>query len=290
MTAALELVAIADDDLAIEVLPAVGARIHRLRVGGIDVIRTAADANRHVDDPYFWGSYVMAPWCNRLDAGVTRGVAGRDLDLPPSFPDGTAIHGQVSRIPWRQVGDRAFRVEAGGDGWPWRYRVEQQFDVMPDVLTQTLDLTNLDETPMPAGLGIHPWFRRPVRVRIAAESAWDANPSSAAEPAAVSGNLDRRTLAELPDGLDATWTDLSAPPVVLDWPATGLRMTMTTDPAVSCIVAASPAGIDAVAIEPETHVPGGVRRLLNDEPGPLAILEPGGTLSLAITLRFAAET
>ena len=290
MTTAPEVVAIAEEDLALEIVPAVGARIHRLRVRGSDVLRTPGDVSRHLDDPYFWGSYVMAPWCNRVAAGVTHGVAGRDLDLPPSFPDGTAIHGQVSRIPWRQVGDRAFRVEAGGDGWPWRYEVEERFELTPGALTQTLALRNLDDTPMPAGLGVHPWFRRPLGVRIAGGSAWDANPSPVAEPTAVSGELERRTLAELPDGLDATWTDLADPPVSVEWPATGLRMTIATDPAVRYIVAASPAGVDAVAVEPQTHAPAGVRRLLNREPGALAMLEPSATLSLAITLRLAPET
>jgi hypothetical protein len=61
---------------------------------------------------------------------------------------------------------------------------------------------------------------------------------------------------------------------------------MSTSPRVSFIVAASPAGIDAVAVEPETHAPAGVRRLLQGEPGALELLSPGETMTLAVRLAF----
>ncbi|HEY8436971.1 MAG TPA: hypothetical protein VIK65_00035 [Candidatus Limnocylindrales bacterium] len=282
----LELVTLGGDGVEVEILPAVGARLHRLRVGEYDLLRTPPDLGRHVDDPYFWGSYPMAPWCNRIAAGRTADVAGRMLDLPPSFPDGTAIHGQVSRVPWEQVDDRSFRIRAGGDGWPWRYEVVQRFEPAANRLRLTLALTNVDDGPMPAGIGIHPWWRRPVRVAIDAATAYPSNLSTAAEPSPVTGDLDRRRIAEMPDGLDATWTDVGSPPVTLEWPAAGIRATLTTEPAVDHIVAASPDDIDAVAIEPQTHAPDAVRRLLNGERGGLGLLAPGETMRLAIRLAF----
>jgi len=287
MSAAGEVVRLASGGVELEVLPAFGARIHRLRVDGHDLIRTPADPARHVDDPYFWGSYVMAPWCNRLDAGTPIEVAGRMVELPVSFRDGTAIHGQVSQVPWRRTGAHAFAVEGGGNGWPWRYAVDQSFEIADGAIAVALGLTNLDDAPMPAGIGIHPWWRRPVRVAIAARSVHPSMSAAGGDAEAVAGRYDRRALEELPDGLDATWTDLDPPPVVLDWPASGIRMTLTTEPEVPYIVAASPGEIDAVAVEPETHAPGGLRRLLAGEPGGLALLEPGATLGLAV--RIAIE-
>ncbi len=289
MTDPLELVRIASGDVEVEVLPDVGARLHRVRVRGHDLLRTPADLRRHLDDPWFWGSYPMAPWCNRLPAGVIAGVAGHDLDLPPNFRAGTAIHGQVARASWRRVGDGTFAIRGGGDGWPWPYEVQQSIEPAPDALTVTLRLTNLAADAMPAGLGIHPWFHRPVRVRIAAAAAWDANPSPAADATPVAGELDRRKLVELPDGLDATWTDLDEPPVTLAWPESRILATMTTTPRVPFIVAASPGEIDAVAVEPETHAPAGVRRLLHDEPGGLDLLAPAATMTLAIRFAFATN-
>jgi galactose mutarotase-like enzyme len=90
----------------------------------------------------------------------------------------------------------------------------------------------------------------------------------------------------MPDGLDATWTDLGEPPVVLDWPDARIRATMTVTAPTRFIVAANLAGSDAVAVEPQTHAPDGIRRLQNGEPGSLALLEPGSTLELVMGLAF----
>ena len=290
MSERLELVRIADGDVEVEIVPAVGARLHRLRFRGHDLLRTPADLERHVDDPYFWGSYPMAPWCNRIAAGRTAAVAGRDLDLPVSFRDGTAIHGQVSQVPWSRADDRTFRIRAGGDGWPWPYEVEQRFDVTDGGLLLGLRLTNLADDPMPAGLGIHPWFRRPVDVRIAAAAAYRTNVEPAADPEPVDGALDLRALGPFPTGLDATWTALGEPPVAFRWPAIGIAATMRTKPAVPYIVAAGPADIEAVAVEPQTHAPAGIRRLQRGEPGALEILAAGATLALEIRLDLSAQT
>jgi aldose 1-epimerase len=280
-----ELVRLGAGSVEVEVLPAVGARIHRLRVHGQDLLRVPDDIRRHVDDPYFWGSYPMAPWCNRIAAG-RKAVAGRELDLPASFPDGTAIHGQVSRVAWAQTGESTFRIQAGGDGWPWPYEVEQAFSFGGDNLSLTLRLTNLADESMPAGVGIHPWFRRPVRVAINAGAVHPSNLATQGEPEPVAGRLDRRALEALPDGLDAAWTELSDPPIELEWPSMGGGATVEVSDSVRYVVAASPAEIDAIAVEPQTHAPAGIRRLVEGETGALMLLDPGETLEMAVRFAF----
>jgi aldose 1-epimerase len=291
-----KLVRIGDGSLQVEVLPSVGARLHRVRLDGHDLLHTPDDLRPHVDDPYFYGSYPMAPWCNRLPAGPGE-AAGRRIDLPASFRDGTAIHGQVSQRPWDVVEsgpDNAwFRIAGGGDGWPWRYTVEQRIRVVDATLRLTFRLTNDSADPMPGGLGIHPWFRKPVQVAIAGALVHPSNLATEPRPVPVAGALDRRILADLPEGIDATWTDLTEPPVVLVWPETGIRATMTADVdgrAVPFIVAACLPGTDAIAVEPETHAPDGLRRIALGEPGGLDLIEPGGSLVLDITLAFDRAT
>jgi aldose 1-epimerase len=284
-----ELLRVADGEIEVEVVPAIGARLHRLRAFGHDLLRTPHDLRPHTDDPYFYGSYPMAPWCNRVPAGP--GVAaGRAIDLPASFPDGTAIHGQVARRPWDVVGEAAgrasFRIAAGGDGWPWPYEVEQDLRIAESVLALELRLTNRSVDPMPAGIGFHPWFRRPIELSIAAASVHPSNLATVAQPVPVAGILDRHRLATMPDGIDATWTDLADPPVVLHWPDSGIRATLTLDAPARFVVAASLPGTDAVAVEPQTHAPDGLRRLARGEPGGLAVLAPGATLALRVELAF----
>ncbi len=281
----MELVRIADGNVEVEIFPAVGARLHRLRVSGHDLLRTPHDLRPHIDEPWFYGSYPMAPWCNRVAAGRVV-VAGRTIDLPANFPDGIAIHGQVSRLAWTNAGDGHFERTGGGDGWPWPYAVDQRFRVFEDRLELALRLTNLADEPMPGGVGFHPWFRRPIRLAIAATHVHRSNIASEAEPIPVSGPFDRRRLEAMPDGLDATWTGLADPPVILEWPDAGIRATMAVEAPARFIVAASLAGTDAVAVEPQTHIPDGIRRLLAGEPGALRLIEPGASLEIRVTMAF----
>jgi aldose 1-epimerase len=227
----------------------------------------------------------MAPWANRLTCGPIR-FGSRTVELEPNFPDGSAIHGQVYARRWDLQADGTLRVEGGGDGWPWPYEVIQRIAVGAGSLELDLELRNLGDDPMPAGLGLHPWFRRPVRIAIRADRVFTPNSRSPANPVPVSGRLDLRRLGEPAPDLDATWSGLADPPVELAWPAWGVRATMTMVPADGCVVAASPVALDAVAVEPQTHAPQGLRRLLKGEPAPMVRLDPGAALRLSMTLRF----
>ncbi len=281
----MDEVVIADGPLEVTVLPEAGARLHRLRAFGHDVILAPPDPATHFADPFFWGSYVMAPWCNRIEARPTR-IGAREVDLASNFPDGTAIHGQVYVRPWTRADDGAFRISGGGDGWPWTYDVRMDVEIRGATLRIDLALTNTSTDPMPAGMGIHPWFLKPVRVAIHADRYFADNLATERDPAPVEGPFDLRSARPMADGLDGTWADLGEPPVEFAWDELGLRATMRTTPVVPYIVAASPGNIDAVAVEPETHAPQAVRRLLGNEPGGLVMLPPGESLQVAIDLAF----
>lgn len=281
-----DLLTIADGPIHVELLPAVGGRLHRLRVFGHDLLRTPDDPAEHARDPFRWGAYVMAPWCNRIAAAPTE-VDGHLVDLPSNFPDGTAIHGQLYDAHWVLEPDGSLSTTGGGDGWPWPYRCALRATLTGAVLTIDQSLTNLADTPMPGGLGLHPWFRRPLDLRIDAEAVLPTNLDPDASVERVAGAWDLRTLCPAPDDLDATWLAPGDPAVELHWPAIGVRavMRVRSDAGV-CICVASPSSLDAVAIEPQTHAPQGLRRFLRGEPGGLHAIEPGGTLGLATELAF----
>ncbi|MCE7974245.1 MAG: hypothetical protein DYG92_07985 [Leptolyngbya sp. PLA1] len=112
--------------------------------------------------------YLLAPWSNRIEAGVFE-FAGRPVRLTPNWPDGTAIHGEVCSASW-QVEQRGptsavlrVRSEPGPGRWPWAYECRVRYEVAGERFLSRLELTNLDTSPMPAGLGYHPFFARVLR-------------------------------------------------------------------------------------------------------------------------------
>ncbi|MEA2676035.1 MAG: aldose 1-epimerase [Chloroflexota bacterium] len=279
----MESVTIAHENIEVVVLPEFGARLHRLRAFGHDLLRTPSHVDAHRGDPFFWGAYNMAPWCNRVSADPTR-VGRRTLRLATNFGDGAAIHGQVYARPWQQTGERQFAVAAGGDDWPWPYEVTLTVHVDGGLVVISQAMRNLADEPMPAGLGLHPWFRRAALIAIHGDSVYETNTNSPAEPRAVIGQFDLRELGRMATGLDATWSDVARPAVELRWPEIDLRATIASDSPTLHITAASPRDIDGLAVEPQTHAPQGLRRLIGGEPGALAWLEPGQVLGQRIEI------
>ena len=280
------ILTIADGPIEVELLPDVGARVHRLRVFGHDLLRTPEDPSAHQRDPFRWGAYLMAPWCNRIAAAPTV-VDDQLVSLAPNFEDGTAIHGQVHSARWQLAPDGTLSVRSGDDGWPWPYQCRLRVGATDAVLTLELSLTNLGRTPMPCGLGLHPWLRRPLEVRVNAGTVLRSNMDPDARAVPVSGSWDLREMRPMPDDLDAAWPTPGDPAVELGWPDCGVQAVMRVrSDAGAWIVAASPSSVDAVAIEPQTHAPHGLHRFLNGEQGALHPLEPGGTLELTTELAF----
>ncbi|HEX7173149.1 MAG TPA: hypothetical protein VF365_11135 [Candidatus Limnocylindria bacterium] len=277
------------DDLEVVVLPEHGARIHRIRAFGVDLLRTPDGVALHASDPFFWGAYVMAPWCNRIIPGPVQ-VAGRTVDLVPNFPDGSAIHGLVAARPWELDGGGALHVAGEGDGWPWAFEVSLTATVAARTLTLAYALSNRSDEPMPAGLGLHPWFRRPLEVRVPAGLVYPANSGSPAVPEPVHDTFDLRSAGAPPPGLDATFAAVEPPVIELAWPEAGVRVTLDAATSGGPLVAlATPPDIPAVAVEPQTHGPDGLRRLLHGEPDALRMLEPGRAMKLELRLTVGRD-
>ena len=134
-----------------------GGRLASLIVDGRELIVGPPDDG---DRTILWGSFLMAPWCGRIDGGVLE-WDGQTHQLPVTH-DGHAIHG----VLW----DRAWTIEAAGDdmavisarfepgGWPFAGLARQLFELRDGELVTSAEL--LAQEPMPAALGWHPWFHR----------------------------------------------------------------------------------------------------------------------------------
>ena len=155
--------------------PEIGGAIASLDRDGVDILRRMPDGSTDVLDA---ACFPLTPYANRI-AGGAFAFEGRTITLPvqPAFAP-HALHGDGWLSEWRvEAGSEASATlvhQHTPDQWPWAYEARQVFTLDEDGLTVTLSMTNLSDTAMPAGLGLHPYF--PVtgttRLRFAATQVW----------------------------------------------------------------------------------------------------------------------
>ncbi len=283
----MEIQRLQNGDLLLELLPEAGGRIHRLRAFGHDILRTPDDPAQHLREPFFWGSFPLVPWSNRIPEGRLT-FLGRQVRLPINYED-SAIHGEAYVRPWAVDGEGSLRFDGGDFDFPWPYLARQQFRVEGASLSLLLEVTNVGDASMPAGLGIHPWFdaHSPLSLQVPATLAYPLEkmiPSG--DPAPVTGQLDLRVLRPVPWGLDNLWTGLTSDAAHLVWPERRLRCRLGWTSAADHFVVASFERFTAVAAEPVTHATDGPHRLETGQPGAIDVLAAGQTLSVTYTFSF----
>lgn len=166
-------------------LPAAGARISAVRLipegshAAVDVLHAYPE---DFFDPLHWakgGIYPLMPYSNRI-AQAHLQVDSTVVALAP-HPDAAphTLHGNAHALPWKlKFNDAAHAVlvleAAASPAWPWRYTGRMVVHLSSSELSVTLSICNDDDRKMPAGLGLHPYFRhRPdARIGYCAGSIW----------------------------------------------------------------------------------------------------------------------
>jgi aldose 1-epimerase len=123
----------------------------------------------------------MVPYANRI-AGGRFTVHGQRIFIPPNWSGSKhPLHGQGWLTRWTVIESSATRAtlefEGGGNDWPWRYRARQYFELSPHALGISLSVENLSASPMPAMLGLHPYFPQGsiAQVQVALDSVWQSD-------------------------------------------------------------------------------------------------------------------
>ena len=172
--------------------PDVGGSLASLTFDGTEVLRTMPEGS---SSPLDAACFPLAPYCNRIRDGRFT-FAGREVILPPNFaPETHSIHGLAWQRPWQvesQAANKCVLVDEydGADGWPWGYRAEQRVRLGDKGCAITLVLTNRGDERMPAGLGLHPYFRRrdAVRLRFSADHVLLSDPEDGRFRSIIVGN------------------------------------------------------------------------------------------------------
>jgi aldose 1-epimerase len=241
------------------------------------------------------GSFPLVPFSNRIRDGRFD-FAGRRHQLPRSFAAvAHPLHGHGWQSAWTLTEHSAACAELllrhPADDWPWRYWARQRFTLDDSGLHHELDLHNDSDEPMPAGVGLHPYFVRSADVRLFAQlpQVWptdaDCLPSAAvATPAAWDFTAGRR-IAELAlDHCFSGWDGRA----VIDWPTARCRLVIDAAPPLTTLVIYSPAGGDFFCVEPVSHVTDAINLSQRGVSGTgAAVLLPGQTLHAST--RFGIE-
>ena len=254
MAAAPDRLVLEAGDGRVEISPADGGRISSLTIRGRELLVTEGDG------PIWWGAYPMAPYAGRVRNGEFR-FRDRRWQLPANMPP-HAIHGHVFDRPWTVDNPTTISIRLA-DPWPFAGSVVQRFDLAPTSLLVTMEL-HADE-PMPASIGWHPWFRRPVELDLEADSMFVRD---------AEGIPTGELVSPPPGPWDDCFTNLRSDPR-LRWPG-GPELTIGSSCAYWVVLTERP---HAVCVEPQTAPPNG----LNLDP---TIVEPGQPLIATMEWRW----
>lgn len=268
-----------------EVRPAAGGSLGSLTFSGTEVLRTMPEGST---SPLDAACFPLAPYCNRIRDGRFS-FAGREVILPPNFaPERHSIHGLAWQRPWQvesQAENKCVIVDVydGAGPWPWAYRTEQRVRLGDKGCAVTLVLTNRGDTAMPAGIGLHPYFRRSPESRVCftADHVLLSDPECL--PTGVTAPADHfadfRHGAALPiETIDHCFVRWSAEAEIKDELGT-IAIAASGAPHLHLY---APSDGSALCCEPVSHTPDAVNRA----PEEMIALPPGCSASL--TLRISA--
>ena len=272
-------------DWRAELRPDIGGALASLTCGGVEVLRTMPTG---ATDPLEAACFPLVPWCNRIRDGRFE-WNGRTVQLPANFPpEPHSLHGLGWQSPWTVTAEAGFKCALGhsydGAGaWPWAYDAEQRIRLGSQGCAITLDVTNRGGTPMPCGLGLHPYLRRrsETRVRFAATGMLEVDGSLIPTGAVVRPDAfaDWAAGAGLPSQtIDRCFSGWSGSAAITDDLGT-ITLEARGAPFLHLY---APADGTALCLEPVSHSPDAPNRA----PAEMIVLAPRCTASL--TLRISA--
>jgi aldose 1-epimerase len=293
-----QLVTLKDGGTELVIAPECGARIVSFRVDERDVLRPASAAALASAMPYQFAAFPLMPYSgpifgNGFQFGGDWYPLARNVPMEP-----TATHGEAWIMPWRCGMRSARSITLSVDyapkeaAFPFAWRGDMTFTVGTGQLMVEMRLTNRDHRPMPAGLGLHPYFPKAPGTILTFDCTGVWPPDA---PESVG-----RGCQPLEPGLDFR-TGQDVEPIVLDrcfegWNGVatltapdGFTTTISADPVFGKLQIYDAWDYPYICIEPVTNANDGFNRAaLNVASHSVVVLEPGRSLTGAITISAGA--
>ncbi len=250
-------------------VPAAGGRISALslvRPGGgkVEILHPYPE---DFFDPIRWakgGIYPLMPYSNRI-AHATLQLNGKAVALE-AHPDAAphTLHGNAHAQAWEILSNDASSAvlaldSAPSPAWPWRYWARMRLELAPSALVIRIEIRNADTRVMPAGIGLHPYFRHAPEARVgySATTVWPPTPEflpgvpralHTGEIYSPARTLPAGGLTHYVGGWDGT--------ALIDLPD-GARLRMAADAAFGHLVVHRPDNLAYLCLEPVSHVANG---------------------------------
>lgn len=244
-------------------------------------------------------SFVLIPYSNRIEGGRFT-FHGQAYQLANG--ERHASHGDVRGRAWQvdQVSATAihgsFDSRAFADAnWPWPFTATLEYTLQENTLFSRLTVTNQGASPMPAGLGWHPYYNRtltragePVLLHFQVQSIYpDANdnriPSGPAQP--LASNQDFAVERELtPENfIDACFYGYVGNGAIT-WPESNVKLLYTCSSNCTHLILFNPAK-PYFAAEPVTNANNGVNLYAQGDPtSGIRTVAPGETLEATFAI------
>ncbi|KLU25249.1 hypothetical protein EOS_15935 [Caballeronia mineralivorans PML1(12)] len=286
---------LSNGSLEAEIAPHLGARLCSLKA--LDRNLNLLVPLRAWDAPeHGWpkaGAYPLIPYSNRIaEARLTFGnstyaLAPHPLDLP------NTLHGHAQRCAWQMRAHDSQRAELvlhsdDREHWPWPFEARIAFELNANALDVSFALRNLGASPMPAGLGWHPFLAIDTDsvIRFDAQRRWELD--AAFVP---TGNAFATTQPTELSHLD--WQTRDCAIYASEWNGTALiernagTMRITADAPLTHLVAYTPRGGSFFCVEPVSHVANGFNLAARGIDGTgMHVLAPGEIFSARTTLAW----
>lgn len=234
--------------------------------------------------------FPLVPFGNRIENNSFR-FKGRDYTLAPNTADPLVLHGDGWLQRWtlekqtsHYIGLR-FRKDATPTS-PFAYEATESITLADDRLTIALTVVNRAAETLPYGLGFHPYFPRTPETRLfaRAQRCWSERENHLPGIAGpIPQDLDLAADTPLPDRWLNNAFDGWEGHTRIEWPETGLALSLSVDERFDRFVIYSPSPLAGfICFEPMSHHPNGHH--LHRDSG-LAPLAPGCAITGQLTLR-----
>lgn len=232
-----------------------------------------------------FATWPLVPFSNRIKSGQFS-FMGTDYRVPVNylgFPH--ASHGHGWERPWHVAKHTDTLCELVFDFndsviWPFPYQAKQKLQLFEHGLDLQISLINTGTTPMPAGIGHHPYFPKPAGTTLRAKVGhlWNIDkdvipservPCPPEYNFSTAKSLDETQLDHCFDGYGGF--------MQITWPHRPMKLNVASSPNLDHFVVYTPKGKDFFCAEPVSHMPDAINRMNTIQTG-LSVLQPGEQL------------